>query len=110
MTPGPPSVLGARCPSCGQPLRLRRLLGRDLRHVECEHCPAIVSVKSHLGLLPAMLLIFLGPPMAKAVDEGWLGLWTAIVVGLVVLPLGAVIGHRVSRTTLVRHRHERTST
>ena len=94
-----------KCPSCGARIGIRRLLNSDLRHVLCAQCPAILSVRTRLGMLPALMLIFLGPPAAKAVQEGWFSVASGIVGGLCVLLAAAWLGYRLSSSSLIRHRH-----
>ena len=94
-----------KCPSCGERVGMRRLLRSDLRKVKCPRCPAILSVKTRLGLLPALMLIFLGAPVAKAVQEGWFSITWGIVGGLGVLGVAAWIGYRMSSASVVRHRY-----
>jgi hypothetical protein len=96
-----------RCPECGERIRARTLLTSDLRAVDCTRCSAILAVRTRLGLLPAILLIFLGPPLAKSAQAGWLSIPAAIAVGALLLAVGAWIGYRASSATLVRHRHRR---
>lgn len=93
------------CPHCSERIALRHILSSDLRHLECVHCPAILSVKTHAGLLPGIVLIMLGPPVAKAVQEGWFSVTIAVTGGLALLLALAWIGFARSRITLLRLRH-----
>ena len=93
------------CPSCGARVGVRRLLNADLRQLSCAECPAVMSVKTRVGLLPAMMLIFLGAPVAKAVQEGWFSVGWAIVGGTGVLMAAAWLGYHLSSTNLIRVRH-----
>lgn len=95
-----------KCPNCGERVGIRQLLGSDLRRVLCTRCPAIMSVKTRLGLLPALLLLFLGPPVAKAIQEGWFSVTSGVVGAVCVLAAAAWLGHRMSSTNLVRIRHD----
>jgi hypothetical protein len=65
-----------------------------------------MSVKTRLGLLPALTLIFLGPPAAKAVQEGWLSVPSGIVAGICALLGAAWLGYCMSSTNLIRLHHE----
>ena len=94
-----------KCPSCGARVGVGQLLNVDLRHVSCTQCAAIMSVKTHLGLLPGLMLIFLGPPSAKAIQEGWFSVTSGVVGGVCVLLAAAWLGDSLSSTSLIRHRH-----
>jgi hypothetical protein len=94
------------CPSCGERVRPRQVISGDLRHVSCDHCTAIMSVKTRAGLLPALMLIFLGAPTAKAVQEGWFSIPAGIIGGLCVMVAAGWFGYVFSSTSLIRHRHE----
>ena len=98
------------CPRCEAEVSVRRLLTEDLRHVACAECPAILSVRSRMALLPALVLIFLGPPLAKAVQDGWLSVALGVTVGVALLLLAGRIGYALSSTTVIRHRHRASRT
>lgn len=95
-----------RYPECGHRLSVRGMFGHDLRQVPCARCPAIYAVQTRAALLPAILLILLGPPVAKAVQEGWFSIGPAIAGGALVLLATGWIGYASSSTSLVRRRHE----
>jgi hypothetical protein len=79
-------------------------LNGDARHLECSSCPAILSVPPRALLLPAMLLILLGPPVAKAVQEGWFGVGAAVAGGFLLLFAGLWLGYAISPVRLVELR------
>ena len=90
-----------KCPRCGARVELRRLALGDTRQLECNGCPAVLVIPPRAMLLPAMLPILLGPPAAKAVEQGWIGVAPAVAGGLLLFFAAAVLGYALSPPKVV---------